>query len=86
MDIRDLWSDVHGPHTNDWIWSDSHIAVFYGIEEGTVRKKRCEGTLSLPYIKRGKQCMYKPADAAEDIASRIHPAPQPKSYASRQAS
>ncbi len=83
MDICDLWADVHGPHANDWIWSDSHIAAFYGNTEQTVRKRRCEGTLALPYLKRGKRCMYKPADAAKDLASRVQPAPKLKSYAHR---
>ncbi len=81
MDLRELWDDVHGPYANDWIWTDSHIAAFYGNKDATVRKKRCEGTLRLPYVKRGHRCMYRPADAAKDLTERMKEAPTPKAAA-----
>ena len=85
MDLRDLWDDAHGPYANDPIWTDSHIAAFYGYTVSTVRKKRCEGTLELPYVKRGHKCMYRPADAGKDLTDRMRAAPVPKSYALQEA-
>jgi hypothetical protein len=80
LKFLDLWADVRGPHADDWIWTDAHIAAFYDITLGTVKKKRCEGTLGLPYSKRGRQPVYRPSDAANDLQARMKPAPKPKPY------
>jgi hypothetical protein len=57
--------------TRDELLNDREVGEVLDLQPSTIRKKRCEGSLPIRYIKVGRKVFYKRADVLRYLEAHV---------------